>query len=67
MLDAPGQPFFDPEADEALFSTIEAEVRQTTDRRVRRVNHHINDEGFAAAVLAAFAEVMGGRVTGGRA
>jgi uncharacterized protein (UPF0261 family) len=60
MLDAPGQPFFDPEADEALFSTIEAEVRQTTDRRVRRVDHHINDEGFAAAVLAAFDEVMGG-------
>ena len=29
LLDASGQPFFDPEADEALFTTIEAEVEQT--------------------------------------
>jgi uncharacterized protein (UPF0261 family) len=67
MLDSPGQPFFDPEADEALFATIEAEVRQTTDRQIRRVDHHINDEGFAGAVLSAFAEVMEGRAMGGGA
>ena len=29
MIDAPGQPFHDPEADEALFATIEANVEQT--------------------------------------
>ena len=30
----PGKPFFDPEADEALFATIEAEVDQTKTRQV---------------------------------
>jgi uncharacterized protein (UPF0261 family) len=60
LIDAPGQPFHDPEADEALFSTLEAEVDQTADRVLRRVPHNINDEPFVAAVLAAFGEVMHG-------
>src|SRR5690606_14929865 len=29
LLDAPGQPFHDPEADEVLFQTLEEQVRQT--------------------------------------
>ena len=32
LIDAPGQPFHDPEADAALFDTIEAEVVPTRDR-----------------------------------
>jgi uncharacterized protein (UPF0261 family) len=59
LLDAPGQPFFDPEADEALFATIEAEVDRTTDRQVIRVPHPINHPTFAAAALAAFHEIAG--------
>lgn len=59
MLDAPGQPFHDPQADEALFSTIEANVNTTDRRVVRRVPHNINDEEFAAEVLASFERVMG--------
>ena len=54
-LDAPGQAFHDPEADAALFETIEGEVRDAG--RVRRVEHHINDPEFADAVLAAWREV----------
>ncbi|HZG89860.1 MAG TPA: Tm-1-like ATP-binding domain-containing protein [Pseudonocardia sp.] len=57
-LDAPGQPFWDPEADEALFATLEAEVDQTDRRRVQRLPHHINDPEFAAALLAAWREVQ---------
>lgn len=58
MLDAEGMPFWDPEADATLFDTIEANVVATDDRRVERVPHNINDDGFVAAVRAAFDEVM---------
>ena len=58
MIDAPGQPFHDPEADEALFATIEAKVVQTENRTVSRVAANINDETFVEAVLAAFDDVM---------
>lgn len=60
MIDAPGQPFHDPEADEALMSTLEEKVDQTADRVLFRVPYNINDEGFAAAVLASFDEIMTG-------
>jgi uncharacterized protein (UPF0261 family) len=60
MVDAPGQPFYDPEADEALFSAIETNVVQTEDRIVSRVAANINDEVFVAAVLSAFDDVMKG-------
>jgi uncharacterized protein (UPF0261 family) len=59
LLDAQGQAFFDPEADEALFAALEAGVEQTEDRRVVRIPHNINDPEFAAAVLAAFDEIAG--------
>ena len=43
-LDAPGQPFHDPEADEALFATIESDVRADRPRAAdRRLPQHIND------------------------
>ena len=58
MIDAPGQPFHDPEADEALFATIEANVVRTENRTVGRVAANINDETFVEAVLAAFDDVM---------
>ena len=61
LLDAAGQAFFDPEADEALFATIEAEVDQTSERQVIRVPHPINHPKFVAAALAAFHEIAGRR------
>jgi uncharacterized protein (UPF0261 family) len=53
-LDAPEQPFFDPEADEALFSAIEATVRVTGTRIVRRLPLHINDPAFGSALAENF-------------
>src|SRR6188472_2767729 len=44
MIDAPGQPCHAPDADEALFAAIEANVVQTTSRKVSRVAANINDE-----------------------
>jgi len=58
-LDAPGKPFFDPKAREALFSALESHTRQTTTRRLQRTPHHINDAGFAAALIAAFQDLHG--------
>ncbi len=60
LIDAEGQPFHDPEADEALFATLEERVVQTPDRVLIRVPHNINDEGFVDATLSYFAEVMEG-------
>jgi uncharacterized protein (UPF0261 family) len=54
-LDAPGMPFHDPEADEALFAEIEAAAPD----RVTRLPHHVNDPAFADALVAAWREVAG--------
>ena len=59
LLDAPGQPFHDPDADAALFETLEGAVHQNDDRRLVRVPHNVNDEEFVDAALTAFHEVAG--------
>lgn len=56
LLDAPGQPFHDPSADEALFATIESSVDRP--ERIARVPHNINDPEFADAAVAAWREVI---------
>jgi uncharacterized protein (UPF0261 family) len=53
-LDAPGQPFHDPEADAALYLALEQTVRQTPQRQILRVPGNINDTSFTDAVIAAF-------------
>ncbi len=58
MIDAPGQPFHDPEADAALFQALEDTVRQTDRRRLIRLPHNINDAAFIRALLDNFREVM---------
>jgi uncharacterized protein (UPF0261 family) len=57
MLDQPGQPFHDPEADNALFEAIEKTVRQTPQRRLERVRANINDTPFVEAVVGAFRSI----------
>jgi uncharacterized protein (UPF0261 family) len=57
-LDAPGKPFLDREADEALFGTIEKAVNQTENRRVERLPFHINDPGFGAALAANYLQLL---------
>ncbi|MGC8641642.1 MAG: Tm-1-like ATP-binding domain-containing protein, partial [Isosphaeraceae bacterium] len=61
-IDAPGQPFFDPEADEAFFQELEQAIDQTARRQVRRLPYHINDVEFATALV----EVFGGLVASGQ-
>jgi len=56
-IDKPGQPFHDPEADRALFAAIEERFRPASDRQLRRLPLHINDEAFADALVAAWHEV----------
>ena len=54
LLDAPGMAFHDPAADEALFKSLEETVRQTSERRLIRVPHNINDPEFARIVVETF-------------
>ncbi|WP_313380953.1 Tm-1-like ATP-binding domain-containing protein, partial [Achromobacter insolitus] len=56
-LDAPGQAFWDPQADAALFAALEANLVQTADRRLVRVPCHINDPQFARAAVDQFLEI----------
>ncbi len=53
-LDAPGQPFWDPKADAALFASLESTVRQSAQRQLIRVPMNINDPEFAALVVQTF-------------
>jgi uncharacterized protein (UPF0261 family) len=56
-LDAPGQAFWDPEADAALFAALEANLVQTADRRLVRVPCHINDPLFAQTAVEHYLEI----------
>ena len=62
-IDRPGQPFHDPDADRALFTTIEQQFRAGANRRLQRLPLHINDEAFADALVAAWHEVAGSPLT----
>jgi uncharacterized protein (UPF0261 family) len=53
-LDSPGQPFWDPAADAALFETLASEIRQTAHRKVIRLPFHINDPDFARSGVEEF-------------
>jgi uncharacterized protein (UPF0261 family) len=58
-LDAPGQPFWDPNADAALFETLASEFQQTDRRRLVRLPYHINDPKFAASGVEEFLAIAG--------
>jgi len=57
-IDRPGQPFHDPEADRMLFSTLEQHFRAGPERRLIKLPHHINDDAFADALVAAWHDVQ---------
>ena len=59
-LDVAGGAFHDPEADAALFDTLEANLHQTADRRLVRLPLHINDPAFADALVAAYRGITEG-------
>jgi uncharacterized protein (UPF0261 family) len=58
-IDAPGQPFHDPDADAALFDALRAGIKQTEKRRLIRLPLHINDPKFSAALVENFREIAG--------
>ena len=58
MLDAPDQPFYDEDADNALFESV-VEGLDNTGIDVEKHQLHINDEVFAGHVASAILEVMG--------
>lgn len=56
-LDAPGQPFWDPAADKALFTAIESRFRSGPDRKLIRSPLNINDPGFAELLVQQFRKI----------
>jgi uncharacterized protein (UPF0261 family)/ABC-type branched-subunit amino acid transport system ATPase component len=57
-LDAPGQPFWDPEADAALFRALDQTVRQTSNRQLIRLKRNINEPEFAGAIVTTFRSLI---------
>jgi uncharacterized protein (UPF0261 family) len=59
MLDVPGGPFWDPEVDEVLFSTLEEELKGSG-ISVLRDSRAINDPEFAVAVADELVKLIRG-------
>ncbi|SIO67338.1 Uncharacterized protein, UPF0261 family [Singulisphaera sp. GP187] len=57
-LDAPGQPFHDPDADDALFSTLTWKLAAHPHVRVESRDEHLNDPSFATAAARAMMELL---------
>jgi uncharacterized protein (UPF0261 family) len=57
-LDAPGQPFFDPDSDTALFQELESAIVPGPLRSIIRLPYHINDPAFAAALVENFMSLL---------
>ena len=57
-IDVPGMPFYDPEADQALFDTIRREFKQTAHRRLIEAPYALNDPAFAALLVSSFREII---------
>jgi uncharacterized protein (UPF0261 family) len=61
MLDAEGQPFYDPVADEALFSELQKQLQVGDGREIIRLPNHINDKAFADSLVENYLELAGQR------
>jgi uncharacterized protein (UPF0261 family) len=57
-LDAPGQPFWWPEADQALFDAISQATLQSPQRQIIRVAAHINSPAFIEQVVGTVRGVL---------
>jgi uncharacterized protein (UPF0261 family) len=56
-LDIKDGPFWDPQADAALFDAIEQGLAATGTCQIRRLPYHINDPAFSAAAVQAYLEI----------
>ncbi len=59
VLGAPGATFHDPEADTALFDTLEKRIEPAEGRQLIRLPHNINDAEFSAALASEFEKLAG--------
>lgn len=60
MLDAPGKPFHDPDADHALFDALRGGAASHV--TVREIDAHINDDAFANALVDELLALMPSKV-----
>jgi uncharacterized protein (UPF0261 family) len=60
MIAVEGQPFHDPQADEALLAVLREELDPSVD--VRELDLDINDPAFATAMAERLHELVGARV-----
>src|ERR1700674_389780 len=58
LLDSPGQAFHDPQADQSLFSALEANFRGAATRKLVRLPHNINDAAFSDALVRHFRDIV---------
>ena len=57
LIDVPGQPFYDPEADAALFDELTRRLKVTKDRQLIRLPYDINAPEFSDALVKAYQSV----------
>ena len=57
-IDAPGQPFHDPEANAVLFATLERDFQQTKTHHLEKFPLHINDPEFARVIAETVMTVL---------
>ena len=56
-IDAPGKPFHDPRADQALFDSIRKGWKNAPNRQLIEIDAHISDATFANAKVTAFNDI----------
>ncbi|KAA8531909.1 hypothetical protein F0562_006373 [Nyssa sinensis] len=56
-LDAPGKPFYDPEATGTLIDELQRLIQTKEDRQVKVYPYHINDTEFANELVNSFLEI----------
>lgn len=62
-LDAPGQPFWAPQALAAFIQALESTLRPTNKRRLIKTAYHINDPRFAHIVTEQFQHIANPRLS----
>jgi uncharacterized protein (UPF0261 family) len=58
-IDAPGEPFHDPDADASLFEAIRLVFAESDDHKLIALPHNINDPAFADALVENFLAIAG--------
>ena len=64
LIDAPGKPFHDPEADRMLFDTLERQFQPGPNRRLIKLDLNINDPAFAEALVDHFLDIKSSGFSG---